>query len=495
LNQSDHDETEMQTLSSSQLSTDGLVSRGKYSISSNVVPGFIVALDSVIILSVAIISYLVIVGDYTEITDYYIAATIFVWLITVMLMKFADLYQFEAILRPLVFADKIIIAFATTFLFLLAAAFSIKVSATFSRFWMGSFAIGACAATLSFRLLAAHILGRLADMHMFSRNVVVAGSSEQAMGLLAHIEKSHPRFVTLLGLFANKPCHTTGSVIRYPMLGGLDDLVAYVRTHEVDDVIITLPWSADQQIMSIVNKLRELPVNIYLGSDLIGFRLPFRAPPDHFGDMPLVEVMGQPLAGWGILQKAALDYGLGIILTIIFLPVMALIAIAIKLDSKGPVLFRQGRYGFVNNVFDICKFRTMQHMEAPSPCKTLQATRDDPRVTRVGRFLRRMSLDELPQLFNVLNGTMSLVGPRPHAIDHNEEYSQTIRGYFARHRVKPGITGWAQVNGLRGEIKTLDQMEARVKHDIYYTENWSLFFDLKILAMTAFVWLSGRNAY
>ncbi len=173
---------------------------------------------------------------------------------------------------------------------------------------------------------------------------------------------------------------------------------------------------------------------------------------------------------------------------------MAVIALAIKLDSSGPVLFRQKRYGFSNQIFDIYKFRTMRN-EPECVGRTVQATRDDPRVTRLGRILRSMSLDELPQLFNVLNGTMSLVGPRPHAIDHNEEYSKSIRGYFARHRVKPGLTGWAQVNGLRGETKTVEAMEARVKHDIYYVENWSLFFDLQILAMTAIICLTRRNAY
>jgi putative colanic acid biosynthesis UDP-glucose lipid carrier transferase len=173
---------------------------------------------------------------------------------------------------------------------------------------------------------------------------------------------------------------------------------------------------------------------------------------------------------------------------------MALIAIAIKLESPGPVFFRQVRYGFANEAFLIWKFRTMRHVER-QPSRTQQATPGDPRVTRVGWLLRRTSLDELPQVFNVLGGTMSLVGPRPHAVDHNEEYAQMIRGYFARHRVKPGITGWAQVNGLRGATLSVEQMEARVKHDIYYTEHWSLLFDLRILAMTVAAWLTGRNAY
>jgi putative colanic acid biosynthesis UDP-glucose lipid carrier transferase len=208
----------------------------------------------------------------------------------------------------------------------------------------------------------------------------------------------------------------------------------------------------------------------------------------------VVEVMGRPFVGWGGVKKRALDYSLTVLALPLLLPVMALIALAIRLETRGPVFFRQYRYGFANEAFLIWKFRTMRH-ESVAPRKTLQAVPGDPRITQIGRFLRRTSLDELPQFFNVLNGTMSLVGPRPHAVDHNEQYSHMIRGYLARHRVRPGITGWAQVNGLRGATRTVEQMEARVKHDIYYTENWSLVFDLKILAMTLAVWLTGRNAY
>jgi Undecaprenyl-phosphate glucose phosphotransferase len=302
----------------------------------------------------------------------------------------------------------------------------------------------------------------------------------------------------VLGVFAHEKEGLKGALSpapnRYPLLGTFADLVSFARHHKVDDIVIALPWSADEEITGLVNMLRELPVHVYLGSDLVGFRLPFRAAPDHFGGLPLVEVMGHPLAGWGAVQKAALDYGLGIILTLLCAPLMALIALAIKLDSPGPVLFRQNRYGFVNRVFQINKFRTMRHSEVVET-RTQQATRDDPRVTRVGRFLRRTSLDELPQLLNVLNGTMSLVGPRPHANDHNEIYSQMVLGYFIRHRVKPGITGWAQVNGFRGETKTLEDIEARVRHDIYYVDNWSPLLDLKILIRTVLICLSGRNAY
>ena len=468
---------------------------GQFPISSQVLPGLVVILDSIAILSIAIVSYVLIIGGVTENTDLYFAAATFVWLVTLLLMNFAGLHQFDAILRPLAILDKIILSFATTFLFLLAAAFSIKVSESFSRLWVAGFATTACFATLGVRLGVAHIMKRLSYLRMFTRNVVVAGSGEQAETLLAYMEKSPSRFITVLGLFSDNSPHSKSCFDGIPILGGLDDVDAYVRANAIDDVIIALPWSTDQKILAMVNKLRELPVNVYLSTDLIGFRLQLRQPPDHFGAMPLVEITGRPLAGWGTLRKAALDYGLGLILILPLLPVMALIAIAIKLDSKGPVLFRQKRHGFVSRVFDIYKFRTMRQETNSDAGKTVQATRDDPRITRVGRLLRRLSLDELPQLFNVLNGTMSLVGPRPHAIDHNEEFSQTIRGYFARHRVKPGITGWAQVNGLRGETKTVDAIEARVKHDIYYVENWSLLFDLQILAATAIICLTGRNAH
>jgi Undecaprenyl-phosphate glucose phosphotransferase len=463
-----------------------------FSISAHVVPGLVAALDSVVILSTALITYLMVVADFIDDASYYAAAVGFVWVATMLLMNFAGLYQFDPIMRPLAVADKFLIAFATTFLFLLAAAFSLKISDEYSRIWVGSFAVGACAATMLLRFLASRVLGRLADRRVFSRNAVVVGGGDQVRRLLAHFEKTQPRFVSVLGLFAESSHDLTDAP--YPTLGRIQDLDAYIRRHDVDDVIISLPWSADEQISAMVSKLRELPVNVYLGSDLIGFRLPFRPPPDHFGEIPLVEVMGRPLAGWGILRKAIIDYVLGTILTLIALPMMMLIAVIIKLESRGPAIFRQERYGFSNKVFHIYKFRTM-HVFEDAPKITVQATRDDPRVTRVGRFLRRMSIDELPQLFNVLNGTMSLVGPRPHAVDHNEAYAKMIRSYFARHRVKPGLTGWAQVNGFRGEIKNLKEMESRVEFDIFYVENWSLLFDLKILAKTAIVCLTGRNAY
>lgn len=464
----------------------------RFSISSHVIPGLIVTLDSIVILASGALTYAVLVGYFGD-TGYYATAIAFVWITTILLMNFAGLYDFDAVMRPLAFTDKIIIAFSTTFFFLLASAFALKVSAEYSRIWTVSFAASAWMTTMLFRVFAAMIIGRLADRQIFSRNVIIVGSGEQADRLLAYLKRSQPRFISFLGCFVESP-EEVGANDRRNVLGTINDLTSYIRGNVVDDVIICLPWASDDRITAVMDMLRELPVNVYLGADLIGYRLPIRAAPEHFGTLPLVEVMGRPLAGWGGIQKAALDYGLGLILTILLLPLMIIVIIGIRLESKGPALFLQPRYGFVNKVFNIYKFRTMRHT-ASLESKIVQATKDDPRVTAFGRVLRRTSLDELPQLFNVLNGTMSLVGPRPHAVQHNEEYAQVIRGYFARHRVKPGMTGWAQVNGCRGETKNLEDMEARVKYDIYYAENWSLLFDLKILVMTAIICLTGRNAY
>ena len=466
-------------------------SRRLFSVSSTVIPGIVVGLDSVAILLSGVLTYGYLMDTVgLDNVSYYAAAVAFVWLVAITVLKFGGLYQLDAIIKPFSFIDKLFLAFAITFLFLMAAAFSIKVSAEYSRVWTASFASSSCATAILLRIFISQVVGRLADNRMLSRNVVLVGSGEQIKRLVEHLEISRPRFVSVLGVFSDDGNNVTGA---HRFLGQTKTLASFVRDNDVDDVIISFPWAEDEKIAKLTNEVRELPVNIYLGADLIGFRMPLRAPPDHFGELPLVEVMGRPLAGWGVFQKAVLDYSLGILLTFAFLPMMALVALVIRLESEGPALFRQERYGFANRRFHIYKFRTM-FQTAVSNEITIQATRYDPRVTRIGGMLRRFSLDELPQLFNVLNGTMSLVGPRPHAVDHNEAYSQVIRGYFARHRVKPGLTGWAQVNGFRGETNT-EQMEARVKYDTYYVENWSLLFDLKILAMTGVVCLSGRNAY
>ena len=256
---------------------------------------------------------------------------------------------------------------------------------------------------------------------------------------------------------------------------------------------MALPSYAEERLLACIKKLRSLPVDVRLCPDRIGFHLPHRQV-SHLGGLPLLNVFERPLAGWSYILKAMEDRVLAAGILVLIAPLFALIALAIRIDSRGPVLFRQKRYGFNNEVIEVFKFRTM-YVDQCENTEIRQATRDDPRVTRVGRFLRRTSLDELPQFINVLDGRMSIVGPRPHPISLNDQYARLIDEYLARHRVKPGITGWAQVNGLRGETETVEKMEQRVRYDLYYIENWSLLFDLRIILRTLFVGFNNPNAY
>ena len=215
------------------------------------------------------------------------------------------------------------------------------------------------------------------------------------------------------------------------------------------------------------------------------------------GAVPLIDIIDRPIADWSMHRQVAVRQERGLLALLGLAPVMALVALAVKLDSRGPVLFRQKRYGFNNELIEIYKFRSMYVDQADANAAKL-VTKDDPRVTRVGRFIRKTSLDELPQLFNVLKGELSLVGPRPHALQAKAAdrlYQDVVDGYFARHRVKPGITGWAQINGWRGETDTAEKTQKRVEHDLYYIDNWSVLFDLYILLKTPLALLRGENAY
>jgi putative colanic acid biosynthesis UDP-glucose lipid carrier transferase len=274
--------------------------------------------------------------------------------------------------------------------------------------------------------------------------------------------------------------------------GSLDDLVARARSGEVDIIYIALPLRAEPRINELVRKLADTTASVYMAADFDAFDL-LHARWGTLGDVPVVSIHETPFYGVDGWLKRAEDLVFGtMILALISVP-MLFIALGVKLSSRGPVFFRQRRYGLNGEVIHVLKFRSMKVMEDGAEVK--QATKDDDRITRFGRFLRRTSLDELPQFLHVITGEMSIVGPRPHAVAHNEAYRKRIQGYMLRHKVKPGITGWAQVNGWRGETDTLEKMEKRIEHDLEYIRNWGLIWDVKIILLTVFGSKVRKNAY
>lgn len=277
-----------------------------------------------------------------------------------------------------------------------------------------------------------------------------------------------------------------------PLLGSISEVSKVCRERRIDVIYVGLPLSSQPRVARLLAELGDTTASVYLLPDasLLG---PLRPTIELLAGTPVVRVCETPFLGAAAFVKRAEDLVLGTLLLLACLPFLLIIAAAVKLDSPGPVIFRQRRHGLDGGEIVVYKFRTMTVLEDGDELR--QARSADPRVTRVGAFLRRFSLDELPQLVNVLQGRMSLVGPRPHALAHTELYRKLISGYMIRHKVRPGITGWAQINGLRGETDSLDKMRARIEHDLVYLSDWSLAFDLLILSRTAWAVIRGQNAY
>lgn len=276
------------------------------------------------------------------------------------------------------------------------------------------------------------------------------------------------------------------------VLGRISDVESIVDKNNVDQVLITLPVRAYKRLAYVIEKLRDKLVNISIVPDIYQ-AITLNAGVADLDGLPLINLTDTPMYGWDVVIKRFLDIFVSLIALIITSPVLIFIALVIKTTSSGPILFKQRRYGLDGKVIWVYKFRTMTVCEDGPDVP--QAKKCDPRITPFGVFLRRTSLDELPQFFNVLQGDMSVVGPRPHAIAHNEQYRKLIRRYMLRHKVKPGMTGWAQINGWRGETDTLDKMEKRVSYDLYYIENWSIWLDIKIIWLTLWEGLVSKNAY
>jgi putative colanic acid biosysnthesis UDP-glucose lipid carrier transferase len=368
---------------------------------------------------------------------------------------------------------------------LLLAAFLTKTTDNYSRLVMTGWLVLAPLTVMLGRVQVRVALRYFRSRGRNSRRVAIAGATASGVSLCRRIASMKESGNRVVGMYDDRGLErlTEGELGGKVLLGGLQKLVADAKAGRIDVVYIALPLRAERRIQDLISRLADTTATVYVVADLFMFDL-MHARWGNVGDLPVVSVFDTPFHGLGGWVKRLEDIVLSSMILILIAIPMLVIAIAIKLTSKGPVFFAQTRYGLNGRPIKVLKFRSMTTCD-DGPV-IVQAKKGDARITPLGAFLRRTSLDELPQFWNVFTGQMSVVGPRPHAVAHNEIYRGQIRGYMLRHKVKPGITGWAQVNGLRGETEVVEKMQSRVQHDLYYIDNWSLFWDLKIVFLTIF---------
>jgi Undecaprenyl-phosphate glucose phosphotransferase len=437
------------------------------------------------------------VGIDTNLFWEYVLVILGTAFITSIGIELTDGYQVPVLLRPSRSLGWIVLVWTGAFAVLAVVGFFLKISSDFSRLLFGLWFVTGLVLVLIVRLVTARFVRRWARDGRMERRAVIVGGGKAAEELIRSIEKEPYNDIRICGLFDDRDDKRSPPIVAgYPKLGNISELIEFARITHIDMLIVTIPITAEARVLSMLKKLWVLPVDIRLSAH--NNQLLFRPRSySYIGSVPMLDVFDKPITDWDSVAKRIFDIVFSIIGIVLFSPIMLATAIAIKLDSKGPVLFKQKRHGFNNEVIEVFKFRSM-YADKSDPTAKKSVTKNDPRVTRVGRIIRKTSIDELPQFFNALFGSLSLVGPRPHAIaaqSHNMLYTEVVDGYFARHRVKPGVTGWAQINGWRGELDTDEKIRMRTELDLYYIENWSLWFDLKILVLTPIRLLNTENAY
>jgi Undecaprenyl-phosphate glucose phosphotransferase len=427
----------------------------------------------------------------------YLVTLLFGSVLTVLLMQIADAYQIPALRNALRTLPKAFGAWAAAFLLMALTAFLLKIGEDYSRFWFGAWFLAGLAFLLLSRNFVAFAIRKWARNGTMERRAVIVGGGEAAKHLIRSLEQQPDNDIRICGLFDDRDDRRSPPMVAgYPKLGTTEDLVEFARLARIDMLIIALPLNAESRVLELLKKLWILPIDIRLAAHANKLRFRPRSY-SYVGTVPMLDIFDRPITDWDSVAKRIFDIVFSLIAIALLWPVMLGAAIAVKATSKGPIIFKQRRHGFNNETVEVFKFRSM-YTDMCDPTARNAVTRNDPRVTPVGRFIRKTSIDELPQFFNVLRGDISLVGPRPHAVlaqSRDRLFAEVVDGYFARHRVKPGVTGWAQINGWRGEIDNDEKIKQRTAYDLYYIENWSLLFDLKILLLTPIRLLKSENAY
>ena len=479
----------------------GGLSGGRFSAESirysePIMSGLMALSDGVIIALSGLGIYLIHPGWDSARNSSYITVIIFTSIVAVAIFLYDSLFMVDNS-RPLrQRIGKVLRVYTLFFLALIAFTFALKVSDSFSRIWVFSWFLGSASLLILARVSAHIAVFEWSKSGRLTRNLAIVGANEQSRRLLESLGNNGSPWIRVAGIFDDRAGRIPETIGDCPVIGNLERLVQEAREKRIDDVLVALPWGAEKRLLEVLKLLKVLPVRVSLCPDMVGFNFPNHSY-SFWGGIPVLDVFQRPIDGWSSILKSLEDRILGSIILLISLPVMLIIAVLIKLDSPGSIFFRQTRYGFNNQPFEMLKFRSLYVENEDNSAETL-VTRNDPRVTRVGAFLRRTSLDELPQILNVLQGHMSLVGPRPHAKSAKaagKYYYKVVNQYHTRHKVKPGITGWAQINGWRGETDTEEKILKRVEYDIYYIENWSVSFDIVIILRTILSLIPKENAY
>ena len=405
-------------------------------------------------------------------------------------------YRLKQLFRPRWQVTRALMIWAVALSVLLLVSFLSKRTEVYSRGWALAWITAVPTLLLTERGTLRLAMARWMRDGLFARKIVIVGAGDEGQRLISKLQQSEDKSIAICGVFDDRKSRLPASVHGLNVLGTTDDLLRFASRVPIKEVIIAMPLAAEQRLKALFDKLTGIAVDLRLSIEPLAETFQVHRM-SSIGSVPMLEVTDRPLKHWRGVVKWSEDKVLALLLLIFVSPLIVITGLLIKLDSRGPVLFAQRRFGFNNAVIHVLKFRTM-YVNRGDQSGAQRTVKNDPRITRVGRVLRALSIDELPQLINVLRGDMSLVGPRPHAIAMkagDRLYCDAVERYLHRHRVMPGITGWAQVSGFRGEVDTLEKARARVSHDLYYIEHWSPWFDLKILLKTVGILASRDNAY